>query len=501
MLLLDADAGEVTITSNSWTFPRAHDAPALGFDLELDSMWSLIGQTSRECLQACGASAAEVVGVAVTALRFGTVILDGSGGVKFAVPNRDARGTAEFFQLVADHGDAILAETGLWPMPIHASARLEWLKKNKPEVISASHRLLSLSDWANFRLCGVVTSDVSQAGCTGLFNLVKRAWDWDRIDAMEFPREMFGDIRSSGELLGGLSSEAARDLGLLEQTPVSAAGSDTQCGLLGVGATQTGDVAVVAGTTAPVQAVCEAAAIDPAGRLWSGHHVVPGKYVLESNGGPMGETLSWMSRLLYPDAADPEARLFAEASTAEVGAGGMLSTFGAEVMNARAPSIPFGQITLTHMTSVRDASPRRFLARAVVEGYACAVRANLEQLGTVTSDEPQRLHLAGGMSQSAVFAQLIANVLNLAVVPSKGPASTALGAAICAAVGAGLYRDVMGASEALAQTGAEVLPEVEFVESNAALYASWLGLRAASAESTTPAAMAHITPWALRMSD
>jgi autoinducer 2 (AI-2) kinase len=228
---------------------------------------------------------------------------------------------------------------------------------------------------------------------------------------------------------------------------------------------------------------------------------VPGRFVLESNGGPMGETLSWISRLLRPDETASEAALFADAARADVGAAGMLSTLGAEVMNARAPSMPAGQITLTHMTSAHDERPGRHLARAIVEGYACAVRANLEQLIEVMSLEPARLELSGGVSRSDVFAQILANVAGVEVRPTREPEATALGAAICSGVAARVFDDIPAAADSLTRARESHWPDPELAQANGELYASWCGLREAGADTTAPAVAAHVTPWALRMRD
>ena len=80
----------------------------------------------------------------------------------------------------------------------------------------------------------------------------------------------------------------------------------------------------MAGTTAPLQQVVEAALVDPEHRLWTGHHVVPGRYVLESNAGPAGEVLTWFARTMFPGDPQCEARLFSEARDSELGAAGLL---------------------------------------------------------------------------------------------------------------------------------------------------------------------------------
>jgi hypothetical protein len=189
---------------------------------------------------------------------------------------------------------------------------------------------------------------------------------------------------------------------------VALGGGDTRCGLLGAGAVADGDVGLIAGTTAPLELVLDVPVVDPEGRLRSGHHAVPDCYVLEANVGPIGEGFAWLARLLHPDEVRPEDRFTAEASTAAVGSAAMLANVGALVANDRAPAFPVGSFALSHMTGTQGRSARASLARSALEGMACAVRANVEQLARVTGRETKRIHLAGGLSRSALFARILA---------------------------------------------------------------------------------------------
>jgi sugar (pentulose or hexulose) kinase len=78
----------------------------------------------------------------------------------------------------------------------------------------------------------------------------------------------------------------------------------------------------------------------------------------------------------------------------------------------------------------------------VVEGLAFAARRNIELLQKAAQNgSVQSIRLAGGMSKSTFFAQLLADVLGVPVEAAQVPECSALGAAICAAVGARLYDD------------------------------------------------------------
>ncbi len=502
-ILLDLHAGRTVSASRPWRFATAPGTGGLGYDLDLEAIRAVYAATTREALERAGARPEQVIGIAATAVRFGNVLLDASGEAVLAVPNRDARAAGPGIMLAMSHGDALYEATGQWPLPIHSASRLQWLQAEHPDDFARVTHVLSVSDWLAAWLCGERASDPSQATGTLLFDLHARSWSDEWVDRLGLPRDVLPEVRESGTRLGELRPDAAELLGLSPGIAVAVGGGDTQCGLLGAGATAPGDVAAVAGTTGPIQLVTEGALVDAERRVWSGHHLVPGRRVLESNCGPLGETLEWFARLLFSQAsaspvghsASPVLRLLGEAATSTPGARGLLSSLGAEVMNAKAMGLPIGQLTLSHLSSADDAAPRRHLARAVVEGMACALRANLEQLVDVVHSagageqgaDRGPLRLTGGLSQSDTFAGIVAGVLGEPILVPADAAATGLGAALCAAVGAGAFPDLEAAARQLVETR-EVAPAADEAEAHAGLYERWTKLRAARAAADTEAA-------------
>jgi sugar (pentulose or hexulose) kinase/phosphoglycerate dehydrogenase-like enzyme/ribulose-5-phosphate 4-epimerase/fuculose-1-phosphate aldolase/putative sterol carrier protein len=480
-LLVETGSGTFTRAFRAWTHSAAPGTGGLGADLDLEMIWTRLAEAAREALQVAGAAAAEIAGIAATSMRHTTVVLDGTGVPVFATPNRDSRAVTDAFQLASEQGDTFYARTGHWPSPLSTAPRLRWLATFDPETWKRAATVMTLSDWVTYRLCGEIATDPSQAGETLLLDVARRDWAWDLIERLQIPRQLFPTLRQPGTRLGGLTAAAAKALGLRAGIPVAAGGGDTQCGLLGAGAVATGQVAVIAGTTMPVQLVLDRACIDAQQRLWTGCHVVPGLWVLESNAGAIGEALDWFARLLHPDAIHPAARFLAEAGSSEAGAAGMLSTIGGDVMNARELKLPTGSLTLSHLTTAHDPQRRRHLERAVVEGMAYTLRANLDQLREVAGVEISALNLAGGMSRSEVFAQVVADVVNLPVTVGATREATALGAAICAGVGAGVFSDLASGARALGRQARTLPPDAPRAQTYHELYDGWQRLRAAHA--------------------
>ena len=485
----------------SWTLRPASGTGGLGYDLDLDALWHCAGRASQAALAAAGAAPGSVAGVAATAMRFGGVLLDGAGEPLLAVPNRDARAAGEGLRLAAAHGERVHAVTGMWPLPIHASARLQWLAAQQPERLERAATLLSLGDWLAFRLGAERFTDFSQAGSTGLFDLRARSWSDELIELLGLPRAIFPEVRASGERIGEVSREAAAAFGLEAGTPIALGAGDTRCGLLGSGAVSAGDVGVVAGTTAPIERIADEPLSDPEGRLRAGFHAAAGLWVLEANLGPMGESLSWIARLLHPDSAQPESRFIAEAGRAEPGAAGMLSSLGVQIQDDRAPSLPIGSFTLSHMTGTAGLSGRAALSRAVLEGHACGVRLNLEEIERASGRAAESLRLSGGMSRNDFFAQLLADVCGFPVQRATALNTTSLGAALCAGVGASVWKDLPEAAGARVAPPDRFEPDSARSEAYARVYPAWRDMRAAQHGPLASIGLGAVLPWTMRAAE
>jgi len=471
-LVLNSETGAVVSAKRAWTHPVAPGTSGLGCNMDTAGMLKKLGEASREVLARAQITPGQIAGIAASGMRNTSVILDRENNVLLATPNRDARALGEGLILGAERGGEIHALTGHWPTPLFLGTRLVWLKNNAPDLFGRAAFALSVTDWVAFILSGKMAAERSQAGESLLYDLKQRRWAGDLIDSLGFSRSLFPEPVDSGSPLGVLTREAADLFGLVPGLPVAAGGADTQCGLLGAGAVRDGDLAVIAGTTMPLQLVTDELILDPSGKLWSGEHVVPGRFVLESNGMVTGDVLDWFARLLYPQSPDPALCLFAEAGLSLPGAAGVYSTFGVALFDGRVVGLPVGNLSLSHMVTGDPSRSRRHLARALVEGIAYSVRANLEQLTAVSGKKTDAVRLAGGMSASSLFNAVVADVTGSAVWVPPTAEVTSVGAALLAGVGAGLFADAVSGAEKIAAGMKEHRPG-QTAAKYANLYAGW----------------------------
>ncbi len=486
-LIVNADTGETCGVFRPWATTPDPEVGGFAYRMDPDALWAVLCETTREVLQQAGVQPSQVVGIATASMRHSTVVLDRNGGVLLMAPNRDARASAQGMQLAAERGEEIYRLNGHFPTPIFLGARLLWLKENEPEAFRATAWAMSLSDWAGYRMTGEAVSEYAQAGESLLLDLKTRKWSAPLLKSLGLPEKILPPLKAAGSRLGKLTKQAAADLGLPPGLPVAVGGPDTQCGLLGAGVLAGGAVGVITGTTTPIQLVTAQPIFVPEMNLWTGLHVIPGLYVLESNAGQMGATLEWLARLVFPDAPNPVARLVAEAEASQPGAHGMVSTIGAAIFNAAAMSLPVDTLTFSTVAARPAAESRADLARAVLEGMAYAVRANLEQILAASSVQVERVHVTGGISRSALWTRLLSDVLGLPVQVSNSVEATALGAAICAGVGAGLFRDLVSGARKLERNARQHQPGPDS-SAYQRFYADWLELTKARRPADTAAA-------------
>jgi len=476
-LLLDARSGAIVTARERCGF-EAEAGVAQSSVIDPERAWQAVCAASRAVLAAAGSDGSDVAAVGATSMRHASALLRGDGSLELLSTNRDARGMPQALALGA-RGPEINAYSGRWPNPVQPAARLLWLAAEAPERYARARTHLAISEWLAFRMCGRAASDASHAAETLGCGLEKRSFDPSWIRGLGLEPALFAELLQPGTQLGELREESARELGLRAGIAVAQTGGDTQCGLLGSGALEPGDLGFVLGTSTPMQFVVDRPALHAEGRLWSSAFLLPERWVVEANAGGVGEAVSWFGQLLFPGERHAELALLAAAEEAPAAAGGMLSTFGVDVMDGRQLRLPRGQLGLSFLNAPGAASRRPHAARALVEGIALGLRANLERIEEATGCGPSRLVAGGGLSRSALVTQLLADVFERPVEVSASPEATALGAALCASVAAGLEPDLRAASHALLRPARRHEPDPARARLYAELLPHWKEVRAA----------------------
>jgi len=304
-----------------------------------------------------------------------------------------------------------------------------------------------------FRLSGTLATDVTDASGTLMFDVARRRWSREMLDATGMPATLVPPALESADVCGRVSDSGARATGLLQGTPIVGGAGDQAAGAVGIGVTRPGVVSATIGTSGVVFAATDRPAMDPEGRLHTFCHAAPNRWHLMGVTQAAGLSLRWL-RDQFGGPSDGYDRLTAEAAQVPAGAGGVL--WAPYLMGERTPHLdPDARAALVGLVASHH---RGHIVRAVMEGVAFSLRETLtifDDLNVPVSS----IRLGGGGARSSLWRQIQADVYGRPVETVVVDEGAAFGAAVLAGIGAGVWRDVDDASDALIRTTVAASPD------------------------------------------
>jgi autoinducer 2 (AI-2) kinase len=477
-LLFDPSGRVVGSGHREWSHASVPGAPGSQcFDTETN--WRTISTCVGDALRAADAHRDSVAAISATSMREGMVLYDASGRELWACPNVDARATEEAAELVhSGAAEKIYAQAGDW-VSITAPARLRWIARHEPDTFARVAHLGMLGDWVLYKLSGEFVTDPSLGSSSGMFELSTRNWSEEVAGLCNLDTAVLPRVVEPGTVVGELTAAAAQATGLRKGTPVVAGGADTQLALLGAGVVDAENMAIVGGSFWQQAAVLDKPLIDPERRLRTLCHALPNRWMIEGIGFYSGLAMRW-----FRDAFCQADKLLAESRGLDVytllerqatdvapGAGGLFAIFS-NLMNAKkwvhaAPAFVGFDVD----APLRSGKTECF--RAIEESAAYVSRGHLDFVEGVTGCAVNEVLFAGGAANGELWPQILADVLDRAVTIPAVTETTAMGAAICAGVGAGLYSDTTSAARELRAVARRIEPNASHVEAYTDLYHRW----------------------------
>jgi autoinducer 2 (AI-2) kinase len=482
-----ADGSQVAIGQREYSHPELPGAPGSQV-FDTDANWRLVCECIREALDRSGARADAVRAVSTTSMREGMVLYDALGRELWACPNVDSRAGEEAAELVrSGEAQEIYERSGDW-VAITAPARFRWIARHEPDVFAAIAHVGMLGDWLVTRLSGEFVTDPSLGSSSGMFELAERDWSDRVLEICGLDRSVFPRVAEPGTVVGGVTAAAAADTGLREGTPVVVGGADTQLALLGIGVTRPGSFTVVGGSFWQHTVVLDEPLIDPAARLRTLCHTEPGRWMMEGIGFYCGIVMRWFRDAFCEvereqatrEGVDVYAVLERKAADVPPGSHGVFGIFSNLMQASRWVHASPGFVGFDVANPQRAGRSECF--RAIEESAAYVSRGHLGIVREVAGVEVDEAVLTAGAAKGTLWPQIVADALGIPVRIPAVKESTALGAAIYAGVGAGLYADAATAAGELARFERTVEPRPAAVAAYADLYEQWLELYRRSLE-------------------
>ncbi len=437
-----------------------------------EEWWGASVESIRKVLKETGVPGGEVAGVGLTGQMHGLVLQDADGKVlRPAILWNDQRTGAQCDEIRAKIGrEKFIRITGNDALTGFTAPKILWVKENEPEIFKKARHVLLPKDYLRYRLTGGYAMDKADGSGTVLFDLKSRNWSPEVLSALGIPAEWLPPTFEGPETTGTLTAEAAAATGLAAGTPVCAGGGDQAAQAVGVGAVETGIIALTLGTSGVVFAATPAAAVEPEGRLHAFCHAVPGMWhfmgVMLSAAG----SLQWYRNTMVPGTEYDD--LLKEATPVPAGSEGL--QFLPYLSGERTPHPdPLARgawigLTLRH--------GRGHLTRAVLEGVAYGLKDSYQLIRDSGAGAIRQVRASGGGVKGALWRQILASVLETELVTVNTTEGAAYGAALLAGVGAGAWPNVPAACAKTVKITGTTQPDPAQVETYRRGYEVYHGL-------------------------
>ena len=340
----------------------------------------------------------------------------------------DIRSEAQVRRLEAEAGGLIRARTGNSINCTWSLAQLAWVKEHEPDIYARVRHVLFSKDYLLYRLTGERAADHSSAVSSLLVDKQTLDWDPDLLALARLTPGAVPGIVPSATVIGGLTVQAAADMGLPRNVPVIIGMLDSAAELIGVGATDPSVAVIRLGTAGGVMTLTEAPAWRDGCMLYP--HPIQPLWYYQAGTNAATISLRWALDLLGMSTNTGYAELDSLVAQVPAGADGLL--FHPYLLGERAPYWSsrirggFSGATIDH--------GRGAFLRAVQEGVAYSLR---DCTALLDWEAVTAIRLCGGGAKSDSWCRIIADVLGLPVVQMQQQDASALGAALIAVAGWG----------------------------------------------------------------
>lgn len=449
-------AGRVASRAACPTHSLANDPEHPNWQVYLpEHIWDGVSSAIHEAVAKLGAPES-IRAAAVTGLGADAVPLDELGQPVYPFINWLCTRTAPQFDWWLEHVglDKTFEITGWQPFVWNTVLRFMWLQEHEPELARRIHKWLIVEDFVNYHLTGKYSTDYTDASPTLLFDQRSLGWSEEMLNIAGVDRALLPTPQPSGSYIGEVTQEAAAKTGLRPGTPIFQGGHDYLVGALAAGAIEPGVLLDVTGTWELVITPTVTAE-------WTGElrqlgltleaHAAPGQYCLWG-GGTAASMLEW-----YKDQLGAEARqhddlwsnLMQEARSAPAGSSGVF--FLPHFNGTACPNL--NPKSLGAFIGLNDTTRRADLVRAVIEGLDYSTLSMLQAVERGAGRKTAMLTVIGGAVRNEFWMQNKADVCGLPVETPEIEEATALGAAMLAGTGAGIYHDLHEAAAQVRKPG------------------------------------------------
>lgn len=334
--------------------------------------------------------------------------------------------------------DRIYRKCGWGPGASYDISKIMWLKKHRRDIYGRSFSFVSTIEYINHMLTGINIADPTNAAIRGMYNINSMKWDCDILDAAEVDVSLLPGVMPTGSYVGTLTAEAASLLHLGRDVCVYNGAHDQYCAALGCGALESGDMLLSTGTTWVVLGITDKPVYTES-RISPGKHPSGNLYGAMASLTTAGSALKWLRDLTKAESyADIDRNAVLCRSSAS------LLYFMPYIAGSGFPERIEGMGGCA--VGLRLHHTNYDIALALMEGVAFETKNALAEFVKAGIDI-KRLRMVGGAAKSILWSSIVAQVTGCEITRMTETEGCALGAAMIAAVGIGMYKDYRTAAD------------------------------------------------------
>jgi sugar (pentulose or hexulose) kinase len=351
-------------------------------------------------------------------------------------------------------------------VPTWPASKIFWISKHEKNIFDKVYKFLLLEDYLIYRLTGELVAEGSLLCSTLYWNITTKKYWNEMLDFLNVSTDQLPDIKESGEPVGEIKSEVAKELGLSSKTLVSTGVLDQAAGAIGVGNITPGTFSENTGAALAICATLDKPVFDKCARMPIHYHGIPNTYMAHTftTGGMV---LRWFRDNFYNEeiktakaqGIDIYDLIGKEVEKILPGSEGLvmlphLQGAMAPEVNPKAKGVFYG-FTLKHT--------KAHFARAIMEAIACIVRRNIDVLEELNIPVNE-IRVLGGGARSKIWNQIKADITRKTILCTENEEAACLGAAILAGKAVGIYDSVKDASNKMVKIKKKFEPQKENID-------------------------------------
>ena len=417
-----------------------------------EDWWMATYTTIKQVVSKSGINAAEIKGIGLSGQMHGAVLLDQNNNVlRKAIIWCDQRSFAECDQITSTIGKERLIEITANPaLTGFTASKILWVRNNEPQIYEKVKKILLPKDYIRFKLTGEFATEVSDASGMQLMDIPARKWSDEVLGKLSIERSMLGELYESQEVTGKVNKDASLLTGLEVGTIVVGGAGDQAAGAIGNGIVRPGVVSSTIGTSGVVFAFSQNVSIDPLGRVHTFCHAVPNTWHIMGVTQGAGLSLKWFrdnfcieeKRTAELMKVDPYMLMDKEAEKVNAGCSGLI--YLPYLMGERTPHLdPNAKGVFFGLSAKHE---KQDMIRSVMEGVVYSLKDCLEIIKEMGVDVSE-VRASGGGGKSPLWRQMQADVFGTEITTINSSEGPALGVALLAGVGAGVYSNITEACD------------------------------------------------------